>query len=163
MSRSPSVHRHLDPDDFGAEQLGLAALDDLLGRPDLPDAAEVVRAIRRDPFGRLAERVLTLGDHRADAVGLLWIRLVARARAELEPVERLSLAQLRCATGLRQAELAEALHTGQSDISKLERRRDVKLSTLRALVAANGGELEVHVRWPDGHRAILDLDLPAPG
>jgi hypothetical protein len=50
----------------------------------------------------------------------------------------------------------------QSDFSKLERRRDVRLSTLRAWVAALGGRLrllfelddeEIEIRLPDRVRS----------
>jgi len=49
------------------------------------------------------------------------------------------LAALRRGLGLTQVELAGRVGMSQSDLSKLERRRDVHLSTLRAYAAALGG------------------------
>ncbi|MGH9062556.1 MAG: hypothetical protein ACRD0L_01010, partial [Acidimicrobiales bacterium] len=42
------------------EELGLAAIDDLLERGDLADWAPVARAVRADPTGGLADAVLGL-------------------------------------------------------------------------------------------------------
>lgn len=55
---------------------------------------------------------------------------------------------LRCAgaTGLTQVELAERMGISQSDLSKLERRRDIRLSTLRAYAAALGGDIRAVFR-----------------
>ena len=58
-------HRHLDyPSDTPIAELGPAALDDLLDRGDLDDWAPLLREIRRDPHGPVADRILRLGrDH----------------------------------------------------------------------------------------------------
>ena len=55
--------------------------------------------------------------------------------------EPTDLATLRRKKGLTQAELAKRIGMSQSDLSKFERRGDVRLSTLRAYVAALGGDL----------------------
>jgi len=46
--------------------------------------------------------------------------------------------------------LAELLETSQPEISKIERRTDVYVSTLRRYVEAMGGKLEIVARFPDG-------------
>jgi hypothetical protein len=46
-------------------------------------------------------------------------------------------------------ELAIILEVRQPAISKLIRRRDMKVSTLRALIAAMGGELHITATFPD--------------
>lgn len=66
---------------------------------------------------------------------------VAR-RVEAELLE-LSLAELRKELGVTQVEMAEAAKMTQSELSKLERRDDHLVSTLRRAVRALGGELEV--------------------
>lgn len=59
---------------------------------------------------------------------------------------RLGLRELREAAGLTQVELAARLNKAQGEVSKLERREDFYLSTLRDYVRALGGEIEVMVR-----------------
>lgn len=52
----------------------------------------------------------------------------------------------------------------QSDVSKLERRSDVRLSTLRAYLAAIGATLDVVARSGDGEAMILGIERDAaPG
>ena len=60
------------------------------------------------------------------------------------------LGELRQARELTQATLAELLETSQGEISKIERRADMYVSTLRRYVEAMGGELEIVARFPDG-------------
>lgn len=77
----------------------------------------------------------------------------ARQRAKRKTEEllgRLPLYQLRQARSLSQHELADILHVQQGSISKLERRTDMYLSTLRRFIEAMGGTLEVTARFPDG-------------
>lgn len=63
-------------------------------------------------------------------------------RIDAELVE-LSLAELRRELGVTQADMASAIEITQSQLSKLERRDDHLVSTLRRAVRALGGELEV--------------------
>ena len=60
------------------------------------------------------------------------------------------LGELRRARELTQSELADRLRTTQPEISKIERRTDVYVSTLRKYIEAMGGALEVVARFPDG-------------
>jgi len=66
----------------------------------------------------------------------------------------MDLRALREAAGLTQEELAQRVTITQSQLSKLERREDYRLSTLRRYVAALGGELEI-VAVVDGKRIRL--------
>jgi predicted transcriptional regulator len=61
---------------------------------------------------------------------------------EIELLE-MDLRALREAAGLTQEELAAKVDITQSQLSKLERREDHRISTLRRYVKALGGELEV--------------------
>lgn len=63
--------------------------------------------------------------------------------------EELSLQQLRKAREQSQHELAHKLGVKQAEISRLERRTDMYLSTLRSYVEAMGGSLEITARFPD--------------
>jgi transcriptional regulator with XRE-family HTH domain len=60
------------------------------------------------------------------------------------------LAELREARKLTQETLAQTLRVEQASVSKLERRTDMYLSTLRRYVEAMGGTLEITVNFPDG-------------
>ena len=60
------------------------------------------------------------------------------------------LGELRQARGLSQKMLAEVLRVQQPSISKMEKRTDMYISTLRSHIEAMGGELEVVARFPDG-------------
>lgn len=63
--------------------------------------------------------------------------------------EAATLEQLRVALGVSQEELARLLDVQQPAISKLERRSDMRVSTLRELVEALGGELKLAAKFPD--------------
>jgi len=66
----------------------------------------------------------------------------------------MDLRALREAAGLTQEELAQRVAVTQSQLSKLERREDYRLSTLRRYVTALGGQLEI-VAVVDGKRIRL--------
>ena len=68
-------------------------------------------------------------------------------------VEAMSLPQLRKARELTQTKIAEKLHMGQGDVSKLERRTDMYVSTLAGYLQAVGADLEIRAVFPDG-RAV---------
>ena len=72
-----------------------------------------------------------------------------RNRTE-ELLAELPLQELRQARALSQQELAEVLGLNQATVSKLERRTDMYLSSLRRFVEAMGGELEISASFPDG-------------
>ena len=59
------------------------------------------------------------------------------------------LRELRRIAGKAQAEIASALNITQPSVSKIEKQRDMHLSTLRSYVEANGGELELMVKLPE--------------
>ena len=73
----------------------------------------------------------------------------ARARAK-KAIEEMPLQQLRHARAMTQARLAEVLEMDQGNISKVEKRTDMYLSTLRSYVEAMGGTLEIRAVFPDG-------------
>ena len=78
-----------------------------------------------------------------------------------ELLEEVPLQELRQARALSQDELAEVLGLNQATISKLERRTDMYLSSLRRFVEAMGGELEITASFPEGRvriRLFEDLE-----
>jgi len=86
----------------------------------------------------------------------------ARARSEGKArklVEEMPLSEIRAARELTQEHLARLLRVKQASISKLERRADMYVSTLREFVRAMGGELEITARFPEGEVRISQFDL----
>lgn len=80
---------------------------------------------------------------------------LAKIKGEIarELVE-MDLRAIREAAGKTQVEVAEELESTQAEISRFERRDDVRLSSLRRYVEALGGELEVVANFGD-HRIRL--------
>ncbi len=75
---------------------------------------------------------------------------IAKVRAETEhEVLEMNLRTLRELTGKTQVEVAAATEMSQGELSKVERRDDHLLSTLRHYVQALGGELEVRAVFGD--------------
>jgi DNA-binding XRE family transcriptional regulator len=79
-------------------------------------------------------------------------------RADELIAEEMSLRELRRTLELTQADVAEALDKGQHEISRIEQRGDMLLSTLTRLVEAMGGELELVCRFKN--RAPVRLVTP---
>lgn len=73
----------------------------------------------------------------------------AHSKAE-ELMEEMPLNELRAARKMTQERLAANLNVKQAAVSKLERRADMYVSTLREFIGAMGGELEITARFPDG-------------
>ena len=89
-------------------------------------------------------------------------RAKVEARADELLAEEMSLRDLRKARELTQEHMAELLGIGQEGISRLEKRSDLLISTLRNYVARMGGQLELIVRFPD-RPAVLLQDLAVLG
>ncbi len=76
-------------------------------------------------------------------------RLAIEARAAELISEEMTLRDMRKALEMTQATVAEALGIKQVNVSQMEKRSDLLLSTLRKYVNAMGGELELVARFPD--------------
>lgn len=86
------------------------------------------------------------------------------ARKTEEMLREMPLHELRQARQLSQETLAQVLGTNQAGVSKMERRTDMYVSTLRRYLRAMGGDLEITARFPDGSVRINqfeDLGPPA--
>jgi predicted transcriptional regulator len=68
---------------------------------------------------------------------------------------RMTLAEMRKGQKISQAALAETLGIGQMQISRLEKRKDPRLSTIQRTVAAMGGTLTVVVTLPGQEPMVL--------
>ena len=73
----------------------------------------------------------------------------AKARAR-EVMKEMLLVTLRQEVGLTQEELAASLGIRQPTLSRLESQGDMRISTLRRLINALGGQLEIIARLPSG-------------
>ncbi|CAM5543269.1 helix-turn-helix domain-containing protein [Sphingobium scionense] len=89
----------------------------------------------------------TLDDFRATFTPAQREAIDARA-AELI-AEEMTLRDLRQARKLTQERMAEMLGMEQENVSRLERRTDLLLSTLKSYVAAMGGNLKLVAEFPD--------------
>lgn len=72
------------------------------------------------------------------------------ARRTQELLGELLLSEVRKLTGKSQREVAESLGIKQPSLSKLEKQRDIQISTLQKIVKALGGELQVLAKFPKG-------------
>jgi transcriptional regulator with XRE-family HTH domain len=77
------------------------------------------------------------------------------ARAADLIAEEMSLRDLRHAHQLTQVTIGESLGIGQDGVSRLEKRSDLLLSTLRGFVEAMGGDLQLVATFPDRPAVVL--------
>jgi transcriptional regulator with XRE-family HTH domain len=76
-------------------------------------------------------------------------RKKVEARAARLVAEELSLRDLRKARARTQVAVAKELGINQESVSRLEKRSDLMLSTLRNYIEAMGGELHLLAEFPD--------------
>ena len=85
------------------------------------------------------EKLQTLPAHRQQAIA---------ARADALILEEMTLQALRKALTMTQEEMAARLQVNQENISRLEKRSDMKISTLQGYIEALGGKLNLTVDFP---------------
>lgn len=83
------------------------------------------------------------------------------ARAAELVAEEMTLQELRQARKLTQVRLAKTLGITQDGVSRLEKRSDLLLSTLRKSVEAMGGHLSLVAEFPDRKPVVLSGISPA--
>ncbi|HEX6040207.1 XRE family transcriptional regulator [Longimicrobium sp.] len=88
------------------------------------------------------------------------IKALLLSQTPTKPPVRATLPELREAQKLSQAELANRLSINQGACSRMERRNDMLVGTLRNVVAAMGGELRLVAEFPD-RTVYIDLDAVA--
>lgn len=74
-----------------------------------------------------------------------------------EPPRAVRLAELRQSLGMSQEELAARAGVGQANISRIEGRDDLKVSTLARIVEAMGASLSIRARFPDGVEREIEV------
>ncbi len=79
-----------------------------------------------------------------------------RQRVEARALELATLKDLRQASQQTQKQMAAALGVGQDTISRLEKRSDMLLSTLRHYVESMGGQLNLVAQFPNRPPVIIE-------
>ena len=97
------------------------------------------------PFNKLRARMVPAARRRS----------AARAR---ELIAAMPLHELRQAMQMSQDQLARELRVKQANISKIERRTDMYISTLRSYIQAMGGDLEIIARFSHGSIKIEQFE-----
>ena len=72
-----------------------------------------------------------------------------RKRAAALIAEEMTLQELRRARAITQVRLARTLGVAQKQVSEIEKRTDMHISTLRRSVEAMGGKLSLIAEFPD--------------
>ncbi|HXT61309.1 MAG TPA: XRE family transcriptional regulator [Pirellulales bacterium] len=83
------------------------------------------------------------------------------ARRAQELVAEMLLSEIRERAGRSQSQLAKTLGIRQPSLSKLEKQSDMQVSTLRKIVRALGGELEIVAKFRSGAVKITQFGEPA--
>ena len=82
-------------------------------------------------------------------------RVAKRVR---ETLAAMPLEEIRKARQMTQAKLADALGVNQGEVSKIEHRTDIYLSTLAGYLEALGGKLEIRAVFPDREMRITQFE-----
>ncbi len=106
-------------------------------------------------FRRGNERIAQLA---ANPVIAEQVEKVREETAALDRVYVQTLADIRKAGHMTQTDVAAALGVEQAAVSKIERRHDLLLSTLREYLTATGAQHPRIVVDKDGVEVALDLD-----
>jgi len=81
-------------------------------------------------------------------------RAIKKRAAELI-AEEMTLQELRRARAMTQVKMAKKLGIAQKQISEIEKRTDMHISTLRRSIEAMGGSLSLVVEFPDRAPVVL--------
>ncbi len=71
-------------------------------------------------------------------------------RAALLIAEEMTMRELRKAHQITQVEMAKKLGVKQEQVSRIEKRTDMHISTLKRAIEAMGGQLDLIARFPTG-------------
>jgi len=82
-------------------------------------------------------------------------RRKVEVRAAQLIAEEMTLRELRRARKITQQKIAKSLNIGQEGVSKIEKRSDLLISTLRKTVEAMGGSLSLVAEFPDRGPVVL--------
>lgn len=93
----------------------------------------------------------------SESMQKLWDQFSDEEKAEINArykmlhAEYVSLQELRKAGNVTQEDMAALLGIKQENVSRAERRSDMKLSTLRDYVEALGGHVQIQAVFPGDH------------
>lgn len=104
----------------------------------------------RDDYGTKPHEVY-------ETIEAAYHRIVALLLSQTRTVPGLTLQKLRESCGLSQVAVARKLQINQGALSRLERRSDMRVGTLRNLIGAMGGELKLLAEFPD-HTVRIHID-----
>ena len=76
-------------------------------------------------------------------------------RAAALVAEEMTLQELRLARAMTQVRLAKNLGVAQKQVSEIEKRTDMHISTLRRSIEAMGGKLSLVAEFPDRKPVVL--------
>ena len=82
-------------------------------------------------------------------------RKKVHARATQLIAEEMTLQELRRARKITQVRIAKELGISQNGVSRIEKRSDLLLSTLRKIIEAMGGNLSLVAQFPDRKPVVL--------
>jgi transcriptional regulator with XRE-family HTH domain len=99
----------------------------------------------------MAKNFKTLQEKMPKAAQAKSQELAAKYRKEM------ALDELREARSMTQQHLAKILNVNQAAVSKLERRADMYISSLQAMVEAMGGKLCIRAKFPEGEVDITQF------
>jgi DNA-binding transcriptional regulator YiaG len=88
----------------------------------------------------------------AEKVFRVTMTSAERAKADAKArkmIQRVMLSELRKSLGVTQKELARAMGVSQPVLSKVEHQADLQLTTLRRIIHALGGEIDIIARFPN--------------
>jgi DNA-binding XRE family transcriptional regulator len=99
----------------------------------------------------------------AKSFKILQAKMKPEARARSRALAKgmmadMALNELRRARETTQEKLAATLQVNQAAVSKLERRTDMYISTLRSYVEAMGGHLDIIARFNEGSVRIAQFE-----
>lgn len=104
----------------------------------------------RDDFG-------TKPDELYECLDAAYDRVVELLLSQTRTIPGLTLPRLRELRGLSQTDVAQRLQINQGAVSRLERRGDMLVGTLRNLISAMGGQLKLIAEFPD-RRVDIQID-----
>ena len=73
---------------------------------------------------------------------------IAERKAQIA-LAAMDLQDVLCDRGMTQEQLAQQMETGQGNVSRMLRRKNMNINTLQEAIEAMGGELEIVARFPD--------------
>ncbi len=119
----------------------------------------------RKGFGlsRSKEAIYGEGPHEVFTDPLATARRTAELLLEngyTAPPSEAPIARIRLLRGLSQEDLARRLHVRQAAVSKLERKSNVQIGTLRRVIRALGARLVMRVEWGGRSLELNQFDLP---